>query len=140
MLDSIYNGISENKAVAATFIDLTKAFDTVDHDILCKKLYHDGIRGVALDLIKSYLKQRKQSVKIGNVHSSEQNIELGVPQGTVLGPLLFLVYINDIFEECPLVYAYADDTTLLCIENSWIEVELKMNEYLSKLSVWFIQN
>ena len=55
VLVSVYNGISQNKAVAATFIDLTKAFDTVDHDILCKKLYHDGIRGVALDLIKRYL-------------------------------------------------------------------------------------
>ena len=94
--DYIKAAIDGKKLVCGTFLDLTKAFDTVDHNILIKKLNNYGIRGVANKLIKSYLTNRYQYVALGNTHSNKQSINCGVPQGSVLGPLLFLIYINDI--------------------------------------------
>ena len=80
------------------FIDLKKAFDTVDHDILLDKLYRYGIRGIILDWFSSYLKGRSQVTQIGEHVSPKELNPCGVPQGSVLGPLLFLNYINDIYK------------------------------------------
>ena len=80
------------------FIDLKKAFDTVDHTILLCKLHHYGIRGVINDWFSSYLSDRTQTTQIGSDISSKDKILFGVPQGSVLGPLLFLIYINDIYQ------------------------------------------
>jgi hypothetical protein len=87
--------IDNKKIVCGLFLDFAKAFDTVNHDILLKKLYGFGIRGLSLEWFKSYLDNRKQYVKINNVESSLQIISCGVPQGSTLGPLLFLIYIKD---------------------------------------------
>ena len=96
------------------FVDLQKAFDTVDHQILLAKLNHYGIRGVSNDWFKSYLSNHNQYVSINGYESGLAAINCGVPQGSVLGPLLFLLYINDLNQTmfCK-VNHFADDTNLL---------------------------
>ena len=100
---------------ADVFIDLKKAFDTVDHDILLKKLEHYGGRGLSRDWFQSYLKNRKQFVSISDSTSNTNEITTGVPQGSVLGPLLFLLYINDLQRSVKYskTYHFADDTNIM---------------------------
>ena len=108
------------------FIDLQKAFDTVDHSILLKKLEHYGIRGIVNDWFTSYLASRKQITEFGPSNISKKATVLsGVPQGSVLGPLLFLVYINDICNSCNRMkfYLFADDTNLLYADKNLKSLE-----------------
>ena len=124
------------------FIDLKKAFDTVDHNILLKKLECYGVKGQALSLLKSYLSNRHQKCQINRFVSSEQLIRCGVPQGSILGPLLFLLYINDL-PEClnnTRPRLFADDTNLTASGNSIADVELAVNSDLDNLRNWLIAN
>lgn len=144
LIDRLLVELDNGETPLSIFMDLSKAFDTLNHDILLYKLKYYGIVGPALELFKSYFKNRKQYVELENVKSSFINITTGVPQGSILGPLLFIIYINDISSVSTLFkpIIYADDTTLFTtlstIENSNLTHDLthNVNHELSKVCEW----
>ena len=112
--------MEEREHILTVCLDFSKAFDTLNHNILIRKLKHIGNRGVAADWIDSYLRNRVQKVHIADTISDIKPIVTGVPQGSVLGPLLFIIYINDMSNVCPdlkLIH-YADDTTIYVSDNN----------------------
>ena len=117
--EKIRKALDDGNIGCGVFVDLQKAFDTVDHQILLAKLSHYGIRGVSNDWFKSYLSNRNQYVSINGFDSGLTTINCGVPQRSVLGPLLFLLYINDLNQAIKFckVHHFADDTNLLCLSN-----------------------
>ena len=119
-------------------VDFRKAFDLVDHTLLLKKLRHYKISDETLLWFSSYLLNRKQKVVINNIESTTENIVCGVPQGTILGPLLFLMFINDLplYTDNVFTDLYADDTTIYQISNSQHFIEQDLQMALQKLSVW----
>ena len=124
------------------FIDLKNAFDTVNHTILLDKLNYYGFRGIVNQWFSSYLSNRTQSTEIGSHISSKLNINCGVPQGSVLGPLLFLLYINDI-QYCSSklqFFLFADDTNALYAHKDLKTLELIVNAKLHNLYNWLTSN
>ena len=142
LTEDIRNAIDANRFAVGIFIDLQKAFDTVDHHILLCKLNHYGIRGIANLWFKSYLTNRKQFVSIEGVNSNLATIEFGVPQGSVLGPLLFLIYINDLHKAIKFSTTrhFADDTNLLIKNNSLKQLKKHLNHDLRELVKWLKVN
>ena len=142
LLNNIYQAINGNEYLGAVFLDLSKAFDTVPHDILLQKLEHYGIRGIALNLMKSYLSNRKQFVSLDGNKSSTKEVSIGVPQGSVLDPLLFLIYINDLPRATKKLKSilFADDTTMYTSHKSIRDLADKMSEELLHIRTWLIEN
>ena len=125
----------------ALFCDLSKAFDVIDHNILLHKLWNYGIRGTALKWYKSYLSNRTQFTNYCNFNSPRLNILQGVPQGSILGPLLFLIYVNDIgFSQNVNIVSFADDTTMYMTSNSLSNLYAEANENIKDLYAWFSSN
>jgi hypothetical protein len=134
--------LNSRKYTSAIFIDMSKAFDCVVHDILLEKLYKSGIRGNFHQLLSSYLSGRTQSVRIGKSTSSAKEVRYSVPQGSILGPLLFLVYINDIFELKlrGTLQLYADDVILMYSKDSVVDLYDDMQHDLNLINEWFYNN
>ena len=139
IVDQIRFSIDKNQLTCGIFIDLSKAFDTVDHDILLGKLEHYGIRGNALNLFKSYLSTRKQYTVIENYKSETLNVDYGVPQGSVLGPLFFILFINDLPNCCPSgkVRIFADDTNVFFHCDDIKVLISTAKSIMIKLNSWF---
>ena len=127
--------------MAVLFLDLQKAFDTVDHGILLQKLSHYGVRGNALKLLKSYLTGRKQRTKVNGMLSDLASILWGVPQGSVLGPLLFLIFINDLPNVSKLTsWLFADDTALALSSPNIQEFQTQFNQEVNQVHDWLLAN
>ena len=123
--DDWYNGLDLGKLASLVFIDLKKAFDTVDHEILCQKLVHSGAQPRELAWFRSYLCNRKQFCRVNGVSSKAEGIDVGLPQGSCLGPLLFLIYINDLPQAVQNLCYQSSDINLL---NEAINNDLKQLE------------
>jgi hypothetical protein len=142
LLTKVNDALIKKHHVLGIFLDLSKAFDTINHNILTTKLEHYGIRGIALQWFRHYLTNRQQFVYVHSTKSSLKPLTCGVPQGSILGPLLFLIYINDITQvSTELSYIiFADDTNLLISHPDYQELQNITNRELSKLSKWFKSN
>jgi hypothetical protein len=145
-LDRIVNVMDKNGIPMNIYLDLSKAFDTLDHEILIQKLSHYGIQDSSLRLLNNYLTNRKQYVQFNDVNSDLLTIETGVPQGSILGPLLFIVYLNDLAEACKIFIPviYADDTTLgASLETFGLSKQVKIdsiNTEHNAINLWFKAN
>ena len=142
LIDKITSAIDNNEFTLAVFLDLSKAFDMVNHSILLNKLEHYGIRGVPLQWFRSYLNERKQYVSFNGTDSTSLDIKCGVPQGSILGPLLFLIFINDLHNASKSLFfiLFADDSNLLLSGPNINDLCKQMNQEIKAVVEWFKVN
>ena len=142
LVDKIITSLDKGNIVILVFLDLKKAFDTVDHHILLKKLYAYGIRGHIIKWFESYLYDRSQYVIYNNEYSETHPIKCGVPQGSTLGPLLFIIYVNDICNISNFLFniMYADDTSVLLSGDDLKDLTCLLNKELELLFIWLKSN
>lgn len=135
----IYGHVDQSRPAMCVFLDLARAFDTVDHKQLLETLHDYGIRGNAHQLFESYLKGRTQVVKINGSYSSEAEVVYGIPQGTVIGPLLFLIYMDGVLRMHfkGSMFGFADDTAILFSADSWADLKLIVEHEIGKIKDWF---
>ena len=142
LTEKIKQTVDDGKFGCGIFIDLKKAFDTLNHSILLKKIEHYGVRGIPLDWFKSYLTNRKQYLSVRGNISETMEVGCGVPQGSVLGPLLFLIYINDLSKVSKKLtfFLFADDTNIYYESQDLTEIQKTVNKELKKVCKWLDSN
>ena len=142
LVDKVYKAVDQNETTLDIYLDLSKAFDTINHDILLYKLEHYGFRGISLEWFKSYLSDRTQYVYYNSCKSCIKKVTCGVPQGSILGPLLFILYVNDIINTSTILnfVLFADDTTILYSHKDLVNKIGMINNELEKVTDWFKAN
>lgn len=138
----LHQALDSSHSCLGVFLDLAKAFDTISHDKLLDKLFRYGIRGISHQLLGSYLRGRKQVVQINDSRSTCRETSYGVPQGTILGPLLFILYMNDLLnlDVKGQIISYADDTVILYEQNSWSDLKTTVENDFKKVKDWLDNN
>jgi hypothetical protein len=142
LMDRIINALERGHFMVGIFLDFSKAFDTVNHQILLGKLYKYGIRGPAHKWVQHYLSDREQYCYLNGHTSKKLTIKCGVPQGSIMGPLLFLVYINDLsnFSNIMSSLLFADDSNLFASGPNLATIESTINTEMPKLVSWLTAN
>ena len=140
MLEKWKKAVDNGECVSALFLDLSKAFDTINHGLLLAKLQAFRFSANALKLMHSYFNNRKQQVQINNKFSSESTVIAGVPQGSINGPLLFNLFINDLvfFIQCYTLSNYADDNNLFSMSKSKDQVKTFLSSDFKIINNWFL--